>query len=108
MVSFLHAKNDLRENALLPLHSLLPYRLRHDLPTAFAQTLPGHKPGYEHSLRLSSRYSHAQRPKELMLLAAKSNGMIGDDMKTLASEITYKYLDDQGNVADQGIYENTG
>jgi TonB family protein len=44
-------------------------------------------------------------PKELMLLVAKTNGLIGDDIKPWHLKATYKSLDEQGNVKDQGTYE---
>ncbi len=44
-------------------------------------------------------------PKELMLLAAKTNGLIGDDVKPWHLKATYQLFDDQGNVKDQGSYE---
>jgi TonB family protein len=44
-------------------------------------------------------------PKELMLLAAKSNGLTGDDVKPWHVKASYQLLDDQGKVEDQGIYE---
>lgn len=44
-------------------------------------------------------------PKELMLLAAKTNGLTGDDVKPWHVKASYQSLDDQGNVQDQGIYE---
>ncbi len=44
-------------------------------------------------------------PKALMLLAAKSNGLIGDDMKPWHLKVSYKLLDEKGNVTDQGIFE---
>ena len=44
-------------------------------------------------------------PKELMLLAAKSNGLTGGDIKPWHLKATYKTLDEQGNVKDQGTYE---
>jgi TonB family protein len=44
-------------------------------------------------------------PKALMLLAAKSNGLTGDDVKPWHLKATYKVLDEQGNATDQGIYE---
>ena len=44
-------------------------------------------------------------PKALMLLAAKTNGLTGDDMKPWHLKATYKLLDEKGSVADQGTYE---
>jgi TonB family protein len=44
-------------------------------------------------------------PKELMQLAAKSNGLAGDDVKPWHLKATYKSLDEQGNIKDQGTYE---
>jgi TonB family protein len=46
-------------------------------------------------------------PKELMLLAAKTNGLTGDDVKPWHLKATYKALDEQGNVKDQGTYEES-
>ena len=73
---------------------------------AFAQnTTPATSPATNTASDSPAVTAMPSDPKELMLLAAKSNGMIGDDMKPWHLKITYKYLDDQGNVADQGIYE---
>ena len=44
-------------------------------------------------------------PKALILLAAQTNGLTGDDMKPWHLKATYKSLDDQGKVTDQGIFE---
>jgi TonB family protein len=44
-------------------------------------------------------------PKELMLLAAKSNGLIGDDMKPWHLKVSWKMLDETGGITDQGTYE---
>jgi TonB family protein len=44
-------------------------------------------------------------PKELMLLAAKTNGLTGDDMRPWHLKATWKMLDEKGSVADQGTYE---
>jgi TonB family protein len=44
-------------------------------------------------------------PKALMRLAYKSNGLTGDDVKPWHLKASYKLLDDQGNVTDQGTYE---
>jgi TonB family protein len=44
-------------------------------------------------------------PKELMLLAAKSNGLTGDDVKPWHVKATYQLLDDKGGITDQGTYE---
>jgi TonB family protein len=44
-------------------------------------------------------------PKELMRLAAKSNGLTGDGVQPWHVKATYQLLDDQGNVKDQGTYE---
>jgi TonB family protein len=44
-------------------------------------------------------------PKELMMLAAKSNGLTGDDVKPWHLKATYKSLDEQGGTKDQGTYE---
>jgi len=44
-------------------------------------------------------------PKALMLLAAKTNGLTGDDVKPWHLKATYKLLDEKGNVSDQGTYE---
>src|ERR1035437_9044930 len=44
-------------------------------------------------------------PKELMLLAAKTNGLTGDDVQPWHVEATYQLLDEQGSVRDQGTYE---
>ncbi len=44
-------------------------------------------------------------PKELILLAAKSNGLIGPDVKPWHLRATFKALDEKGNTTDQGTYE---
>jgi TonB family protein len=44
-------------------------------------------------------------PKELMLLAAKTNGLTGDDAKPWHLKATYKSLNEQGGTKDQGTYE---
>jgi len=44
-------------------------------------------------------------PKELMLLAAKINCLTGDDLKPWHLTATWKLLDEQGNLKDQGTYE---
>lgn len=44
-------------------------------------------------------------PKELMLLAAKTNGLTGDDVKPWHLKATYKLLDEKGATTDQGSYE---
>jgi TonB family protein len=44
-------------------------------------------------------------PKELMLLAAKTNGLTGDDVKPWHLKATWKMLDEQGGITDQGTYE---
>ena len=46
-------------------------------------------------------------PKELLLLAARSNGLAGDDIKPWHIKASYKSFDEQGNVKDQGIYEES-
>ncbi|MDR3772238.1 MAG: energy transducer TonB [Terracidiphilus sp.] len=44
-------------------------------------------------------------PKELMRLAARTNGLAGDDVKPWHLKATYQSLDEQGNVKDQGTFE---
>jgi TonB family protein len=44
-------------------------------------------------------------PKELMLLAAKSNGLTGDDMKPWHLKVSYTLLDENGNATDHGSFE---
>lgn len=44
-------------------------------------------------------------PRELMLLAAKTNGLIGNDVQPWHLKASYKLFDEQGNVKDQGTYE---
>jgi len=44
-------------------------------------------------------------PNQLMLLASKVNGLIGDEVKGWHLTATYKLLDDKGSTADQGTYE---
>ena len=40
-----------------------------------------------------------------MLLAARTNGLIGDGIKPWHLKATYTLLDEKGNVTDQGTYE---
>jgi protein TonB len=44
-------------------------------------------------------------PGALMLQAAKSNGLISADMPAWHLKASFKLLDEQGNVKDQGTYE---
>jgi TonB family protein len=44
-------------------------------------------------------------PKELMLLAAKTNGLTGADVQPWHLKASYKLLDEKGNITDQGTYE---
>lgn len=44
-------------------------------------------------------------PKELMLLAAKTNGLTGEDVKPWHLKGSWKMLDDKGGITDQGTYE---
>lgn len=44
-------------------------------------------------------------PKALMLLAAKTNGLNGDDVQPWHLKASFKLYDEQGNVKDQGTYE---
>jgi TonB family protein len=44
-------------------------------------------------------------PKELMLLAAKTNGLTGDDVKPWHLKASWKMLDKKGSITDQGSYE---
>jgi hypothetical protein len=44
-------------------------------------------------------------PKELMLLAAKTNGLTGPDVQPWHLKVSFTLLDEQGNVKDQGTYE---
>jgi TonB family protein len=44
-------------------------------------------------------------PKELMLLAAKTNRLTGDDVKPWHLKATYKLFDEKDNITDQGTYE---
>ena len=44
-------------------------------------------------------------PRELMLLATKTNGLTGDDVQLWHLKATYQLFDDRGNVKDQGTYE---
>ena len=44
-------------------------------------------------------------PKELMLLAAKTNGLLGDGVKPWHLKVTYKLLGEDGKSADQGTFE---
>lgn len=44
-------------------------------------------------------------PKQLMLLAARSNGLTGPDVQPWHLKATCKMLDEKGNVTGQGTYE---
>ena len=44
-------------------------------------------------------------PKELMLLAAKTNGLTGPDVQPWHLKATYKVLDETGKITDRGTYE---
>jgi TonB family protein len=44
-------------------------------------------------------------PKELILLAAKTNGLTGDNVKPWHLKATWKMLDEQGSLTDQGTFE---
>ncbi|MGA9069504.1 MAG: hypothetical protein WB424_04555, partial [Terracidiphilus sp.] len=44
-------------------------------------------------------------PKALMLLAAKSNGLIGEGMKPWHLKVSFNFYDENGNPKDQGIFE---
>jgi TonB family protein len=44
-------------------------------------------------------------PKELMLLAARTNGLTGNDVQPWRMKATYKSFDEQGNVKNQGTIE---
>jgi TonB family protein len=44
-------------------------------------------------------------PKELMHLAAKSNGLNGDDVQPWHLKVTYKQIGEDGNTTDEGAYE---
>jgi TonB family protein len=44
-------------------------------------------------------------PRELMLLAARTNGLTGDDVKPWHLKATWKSLDEKGSITDQGTYE---
>jgi TonB family protein len=44
-------------------------------------------------------------PKERMLLAARTNGLAGDDVKPWHLKATYRSLDDESKVKDEGTYE---
>jgi len=44
-------------------------------------------------------------PKELMLLAAKTNGLSGDDVKPWHLKAVFTLFNEQGTVKDQGTYE---
>jgi TonB family protein len=44
-------------------------------------------------------------PKELMLLAAKTNGLIGDDIKPWHLKASYTVLDENSRITDEGSYE---
>jgi TonB family protein len=44
-------------------------------------------------------------PRAFMLLAAKTNGLHGDDVRPWHMKATFKTYDEQGNPKDQGAYE---
>lgn len=44
-------------------------------------------------------------PKELMLLAAKTNGLTGDDVKPWHLKASFTLFDESGSVTNQGTYE---
>jgi TonB family protein len=44
-------------------------------------------------------------PKELMLLAAKTNGLTGDDVQPWHLKASWKMLDEKGGTKDQGKWE---
>jgi TonB family protein len=44
-------------------------------------------------------------PNELMLLAAKVNGLTADNVRPWHLKATYKLLDEKGNTTGQGVYE---
>jgi hypothetical protein len=44
-------------------------------------------------------------PKALMLLAVKTNGLTGPEVQPWHLKATWKSFDEQGNVKDQGTYE---
>jgi TonB family protein len=44
-------------------------------------------------------------PKQLMLLAAQSNGLVGPDLKPWHLHATFKATDESGNTIDQGTFE---
>ena len=44
-------------------------------------------------------------PRALMLLAAQSSDLTANDVKPWHAKVTFKLLDEQGNVTDEGTYE---
>jgi TonB family protein len=44
-------------------------------------------------------------PKELMLLAAKTNGLTGPDVQPWHLKATWQMLDEKGSIKDEGTYE---
>lgn len=44
-------------------------------------------------------------PKALMLLAAKTNGLTGDDVKPWHLKASWQMLDEKGGITDHGTYE---
>jgi TonB family protein len=44
-------------------------------------------------------------PKELMLMAAKTNGLIGEGMKPWHLKVSFNFYDEKGNSTDQGTFE---
>jgi len=44
-------------------------------------------------------------PKALMLLAAKTNGLTGEDVKPWHLKVSFTLFDDKGNIKDNGTFE---
>ena len=69
------------------------------IPLFAQEAAPAAAPAKEASPTLPSD------PRELMLLAAKTNGLAGDDIKPWHLIISFKLFDEKGNTTDQGTFE---
>jgi TonB family protein len=69
---------------------------------AFAQNTAPAAPATESPAVVTTMPSD---PKESMLLAAKTNGLTGDDVKPWHLKASYTVLDENGKTTDQGSYE---
>jgi hypothetical protein len=66
------------------------------LPASAQDTAPGVAPAKE-----VPAAAMPSDPKELMLLAAKTNGLTGNDVKPWHLKATWKLLDEKGNATGQ-------